>query len=87
MSLTPQEQLKLKLTAFFFNNKADALRSEMYRSLCLLALANSEKPLSIDEIVNTILLYLKTGNAISKGLKVIVTDELASLREKGKSIF
>ena len=84
MSLTPQEELKLKITAFFFNSKADALRSEMYRSLCLLALANSQRPISIDEIVSSILLYLGTSNPISKGLKVIVTDELAVLSEKGE---
>lgn len=84
MSLTLQEQTKLKLTAFFFNNKADALRSEMYRSLCLLALASSEKPKTTDEIVNSIMLYLGASNPISAGLKVIVTDELAALREKGE---
>jgi hypothetical protein len=83
MLLTPQEQLKLNLTAFFFNSRADALRGEMYRALCLYVLSNSKSPLSADEVVESIILSLGANNSTFRSLKVVVTEELHTLVKKG----
>ena len=80
-----QEQLKLKITAFLFNRRADVIREEIYQALCLYVLAQTNTPLSAERIVQEIARLLTVSNEnITDSLKTIIYDELNTLKRNGE---
>lgn len=85
MNSTRQDQLRLRLTAFFFNNRADALRSEMYRALCLASLAGAQDPKSVDQIADDVISMLGGSVDKSDSLRTVLSDELSTLNQRGEA--
>lgn len=77
--INPYNQIRLKIAAFLFNNRADALRSEMYQALCLHALSESEGKLSISQIIESIARSLGPDVKVTDSLCVVVNDAIQSL--------
>lgn len=82
-SLSTHEQIRLKITAFLFNRRADALRGEIYRALCLHVLNEIDEPCSHEQIVELVAYALGTNVKITDSLKTIIIDELNRLTNEG----
>ena len=82
-NLSPYETIRLKITAFLFNRRADALRGEMYRALCLGVFTNNDETLNKDEIVKRVASALGKNVKITDSLKTIVYEELRQLEKDG----
>lgn len=84
--LTTHEKIKLQITAFLFNTRADALRGEMYRALCLHVLSESDDPNSYEDIVKLVAYAIGPTIKVTDSLQTIVADELQKLVEAGEVI-
>ncbi len=84
MALTGlQEQLRFKLTAFVFNSKADALRGEIYRALCLYVLSEADEALDEQGVSDMVAYTLGAGSSASNTLRAVILETLAELRKSG----
>jgi hypothetical protein len=81
--LGAHEQMRLKVTAFLFNNRADALRGEIYRALCLHVLDELGEPCSREDIIELIAYILGNKVEVTHGLRTILVDELNRLTSEG----
>lgn len=81
-----QEELRLKITSYMFNRRADALRGEMYEALCLGAFADAKDSLTSDEIASRVASQLGEKVKVSESLRTIVYDGLISLEKNGAII-
>lgn len=82
-SLSTHEQIRLKITAFLFNRRADALRGEMYRALCLHVLNEVDESCKYEQIAELVAYALGTDVKVTDSLKTIVFDELHKLTDEG----
>ncbi len=83
-SYPAQDTIRFRLAAFFFNQRADALRGEMYRALSLLALSTAARPLAIDDVTDAVLGMLGASQATRASLAAIVSEELRNLVQRGE---
>ena len=81
LSSTHQE-IRLRITAFLFNRRADALRGEIYRALCLYVLSEIGTEMQRDELVELVAYSLGCAS-ITDSLRTIVLDELNQLVRDG----
>ncbi len=78
-TLTTHEQIKVKITAFLFNKKSDALRSEMYRALCLHVLSDADQPLSKEDVAELVASALGSEVKLTDSLRAVVFQTLQDL--------
>ena len=77
--MTRHEEVRLKITAFLFNNRANALRGEMHRALCLYVLSEMAEPCMPEEVADLIVSLLGRDVGAPRGFVAIVLDELRGL--------
>ncbi len=85
-SLSTHEQIRLKITAFLFNTRVDALRGEIYRALCLHVLTETGEETSRDRITELVAYALGKNVKVTDSLKTIIYDELNNLVRDGAVI-
>jgi hypothetical protein len=81
-SLSAHESIKLKITAFLFNSRADALRGEIYRALCLHVLSETQQACNGEEVVELVAYALGKEVKVTASLRTVVFDELRRLTEE-----
>lgn len=83
MRKTAHEEMREKVTAFFFNKRADVLRGEMYRALCLHVLAEVGEPCDEERIAD--LVHHALGGTVTApgNLRTVVYKELRNLVHEG----
>jgi hypothetical protein len=82
-SLGAHEQIRLKITAFLFNSRADALRGEMYQAICLHVLSEMGGPVSREDMVELVAYALGENVQVTDSLRAVVLEELRRLTEGG----
>lgn len=85
-SSSGHNKLKLQITAFLFNSRADVLRDEMYRALCLHVLKEVGEPCPLEQIVELVAYAIESKVEITEGLKTIVAEALKTLADRGELI-
>lgn len=80
--ITAHEKIKTQITAFLINTRADVVRGEMYRILCLYVLTEIERG-SFEDIMETVAYAIDSDLHITDAMRAIVSDELNTLVEKG----
>ena len=84
MTFLSHETIRLKLAAFFFNSRADALRGELFRALSISILARSDQALDLDEICQGIIQLFGLSGDTNDSLRAVLVNELATLVESGE---
>ena len=79
-------KLKLQIVAFLINSRADVVRDEMYRALCLHVLKEVDEPCPLEQIVELVAYAIGPKVEITESLKTIVADELKTLTGRGEII-
>lgn len=79
--LSKHEQILLKITAFLFNKRANALRGEMYQACCLYVLNELGEPCIRKEVVELVAYAL--GVDVTDSLRLVVLEELHKLTNEG----
>jgi hypothetical protein len=77
-----QHKIKSKIVAFMFNTRADVLREEMYRALCLHVMGEIVTPCNIDEIISAVAYSIGPNVEMTSGLRTIIVDVLNGLVTK-----
>lgn len=86
-SRSGHNKLKLQIVSFLFNSRADVLRDEMYRALCLHVLREVGEPCSLEQIVELVAYAIESKVEITESLKAIIADELKTLTDRGELIY
>lgn len=78
------DEVRYKITAFLFNRRADALRTEMYEALCLHVLSEvSDEPCSQEKVVELVEYALGVYVQNTNALRLLVTETLQNLVDNG----
>ena len=81
-ALSRHELIKVKITAFLFNSRADALRGEIYKALCLHVLSEVQEACTGNQIVELVAYALGKEVKLTDSLQAIVLDELRRLAKE-----
>lgn len=84
---TPHEKIKTKIVAFLFNTRADVLRDEMYRALCLHVLVEADQPCDLGQVTELVAYAISSKAQVNASLQAIVADELTTLVKRGNVNF
>jgi hypothetical protein len=85
--ISTHEKIKTQIIAFLFNSRADVLRDEMYRALCLHVLNEIDNPCDIFELTNLVAYAIDTNAPKSEALQTVIADEVNTLVKEGKVNF
>jgi hypothetical protein len=85
-TMSTHDKIKTQIVAFLFNSRADVLRSEMFRALCLHVLNEVDEPCDITQITNLVAYTIDSSTKGSTSLQTVLSDELQILIDKGKVI-
>ena len=77
-----QQKIKTQIAAFLFNNRADVLRGEMYRALCLYVLNEVDEPCDIEEITSLVAYSIAPEIETTSSLRAIVAEEINTLSKR-----
>ncbi len=82
--MNAHEGIQFKITSILFNRRADALRDEMYRAMCLSILGEFDSPRGCDQIIEEIIAIFGIQEDATESLRTILIEEINRLVEDGK---
>ena len=85
-SVSAHEAIKGQIVAFLFNTRADVLRDEMYRALCLHVLNEAGMPCTVNQITELVAYAISPTVEVSESLKTIIIEEISTLLKRGEII-
>lgn len=86
-AMSTHDKIKTQIVAFLFNSRADVLRSEMFRALCLHVLNEIDAPCDIVQLTELVAYTIDSNVKSSPSLQTVISDELQILVDKGKVLF
>lgn len=81
--LAGHDKIKTQIVAFLFNTRADVLREELYRALCLHALRESGVPCAVERLVELVAAAIDPGIKATAGMQTLVLNAVTHLTEHG----
>src|SRR5574341_838838 len=84
--ISTHEKIKTQIVAFLFNSRADVLRGEMYRALCLHVLNEIDTPCDIVQLTDLVAYAIDTNAQKSSALQTVISDEVTTLVKLGKVV-
>jgi hypothetical protein len=85
--MNTHEKIKTQIVAFLFNTRADVIRAELYRALCLHVLTELDSPCTIDELVDLVAYTIDSQVKKTTSLQTIILDEINNLIERGIVVY
>lgn len=85
--MTTHDKIKTQIVAFLFNSRADVLRGEMFRALCLHVLNEIDTPCDLEQLTDLVGYAIDASVRKSTGLQTVISDEVTTLVKEGKVVF
>jgi hypothetical protein len=70
-TMSTHDKIKTQIVAFLFNSRADVLRSEMFRALCLHVLNEVDEPCDISQITELVAYTIDSNAKGSTSLQTV----------------